>query len=214
MYASLSRSGSLDALMSFKTQDQWVQRLQTQPPYPSRTFGDEDTCDRLRMRSPQPSKRTPLPMRQGPSPTRDRLQSASLCQAAKLGDAHAVRRLLAWGADPNRAEGALTPLTAAASLGRANIVRILLDSGAWPNHPQEDGKTALALARGHTKCATAPHMECGCHEVILMLITAMDAEKRTAATHSTYQQVQPRAFVVSRSPSSRRLPEFVPQQGP
>lgn len=52
-----------------------------------------------------------------------------------------VSRLLAAGADPDRADAeGRTPLIAAAYMGHAEIVRALLDAGAQIDHADDDGE--------------------------------------------------------------------------
>ena len=71
-----------------------------------------------------------------------------LWTAVTQGDADAVSRILAGGADPNARHPQLgsTPLTAAALLGHTRIVTSLLDGGAQVNGRNSDGGTALHAA--------------------------------------------------------------------
>jgi len=71
-----------------------------------------------------------------------------LHKAALKGDAAAVARLLARGADVNALdeEAGCTPLHAAASAGHLGIVRMFLAKGANVNAPDKGGKTALVDA--------------------------------------------------------------------
>ncbi len=71
-----------------------------------------------------------------------------LHQAAEDGDAGAVKRLLAAGADPRAATtlGHVTPIAVAATSGEAAIVKLLLDAGADANATTADGTTPLMLA--------------------------------------------------------------------
>lgn len=65
-----------------------------------------------------------------------------VCRAAAWsGHEAVVSRLLAAGADPDKADAeGRTPLIAAAYMGHAEIVRALLDAGAKIDHADEDGK--------------------------------------------------------------------------
>ncbi len=69
-----------------------------------------------------------------------------LHQAAYAGDAAAVRRLLAAGADPGAANvfGA-TPLQLAATRGDTAVIRVLLDAGVNVDSPNAEGQTALMV---------------------------------------------------------------------
>jgi ankyrin repeat protein len=80
-----------------------------------------------------------------------------LCCAAQTGDAAAVARLLAAGADPSAlvtgrdASGESTglqstPLYAAARYGQLKAARVLLDAGAGPSLANSEGSTPLMLA--------------------------------------------------------------------
>ena len=76
--------------------------------------------------------------------------------AADRGDAGAVERLLAAGADVDaRTHGSETALMRAAARGHAPLVRLLLTRGADPNLRRRDGWTALMLAAffGHADTA-------------------------------------------------------------
>lgn len=75
-----------------------------------------------------------------------------LWNASKAGDAAAVRRLLARGANPNMKTGdGLTPLMAAAHNGHLAVVQALLARRANINASSDDGNTALIWAshNGH-----------------------------------------------------------------
>lgn len=76
----------------------------------------------------------------------------SLVDFIRSGDAAAVRRILAEGADPNLTDDTnATPLMyACRSGGSIEIVRLLLEAGADPNIRGENGITALSLAGGFT----------------------------------------------------------------
>src|SRR5262249_3108451 len=72
-----------------------------------------------------------------------------LVAAARAGDAEAVRRLLAQGADPNTVDR-ITPLMAASTRfekgQRLDIMRQLLAAGARVNDQADTGETALTFA--------------------------------------------------------------------
>ncbi|XP_026331683.1 ankyrin repeat domain-containing protein 50-like, partial [Hyposmocoma kahamanoa] len=71
----------------------------------------------------------------------------NLGAAAWSGHEAVVNRLLAAGANPDKADAeGRTPLIAAAYMGHADIVRALLDAGANIDHADEDGRTALSVA--------------------------------------------------------------------
>ena len=76
----------------------------------------------------------------------------SLIDFIRSGDAAAVRRILAEGADPNLPDDTnTTPLMyACRSSGSIEMVRLLLEAGADPNIRGENGITALSLAGGFT----------------------------------------------------------------
>ena len=70
-----------------------------------------------------------------------------LMYAALYGDADAVRRVLAAGADVNAAnDNGTTALTLA--VHDANKTRVLLQAGAKPNQAPDDGRTPLIIASG------------------------------------------------------------------
>jgi ankyrin repeat protein len=80
-----------------------------------------------------------------------------LAQAALQGDAAAVARLLAAGADPNASVPGQMPsgevvqstaLCEAATTGQLEVVRLLLDAGAQPGRAAGDGTTPLMAAAG------------------------------------------------------------------
>ncbi len=88
-------------------------------------------------------------------------KSARLLRAAKVGNAAAVRRLLAAGADVNTQDaGAWTPLLWAAQQGHAAVLRLLLENGANIGHQgfiygsTNPGWSALTLSvnGGHIEC--------------------------------------------------------------
>jgi uncharacterized protein len=58
-----------------------------------------------------------------------------------------MRLLLARGADPNTATAAGNLLTEAVGSGKADVVKALLDHGARTNVEDEQGRTALSIAR-------------------------------------------------------------------
>lgn len=64
--------------------------------------------------------------------------------AAWSGHEAVVARLLAGGAQPERADAeGRTPLMAAAYMGHADIVRLLLDAGAGVDHADHDGESLI-----------------------------------------------------------------------
>ena len=75
-------------------------------------------------------------------------EGPDLWSTVTQGDADAVNRILAEGADPNarHPQFGYTPLTAAALLGHTRIVTALLDGGANVNGRNSDGGTALHAA--------------------------------------------------------------------
>src|SRR5687767_8801544 len=73
--------------------------------------------------------------------------AANLLESAKIGDAAAVRDLLARRTVVDAADRrGLTPLMWAAAGGNAEVVRLLLDGGAAVDRRAGDGSTALMLA--------------------------------------------------------------------
>ena len=76
--------------------------------------------------------------------------SSPLIQAAREGDAAAIQRLLAAGADPDRPGGShgWTPLIHAIHKNQRDSVEALLDGGADMNRKVGHGATALMLAAG------------------------------------------------------------------
>jgi 26S proteasome non-ATPase regulatory subunit 10 len=79
-----------------------------------------------------------------------------LHEATRRGDAAAVRRLLAEGADPNQTDSlGRTALHYAVSKGYLEVVEILLDGGAEVNPPDQDGFQPLhrAAQSGHKAMA-------------------------------------------------------------
>ena len=81
--------------------------------------------------------------------------AAALLQAAQLGDANAVRRLLREGASVEGRGGAMTPLAAAAMAGHTDVVKLLLAKGARTDTSNEDGESALMRAVRLNHVATA-----------------------------------------------------------
>jgi ankyrin repeat protein len=111
---------------------------------------------------------------------RQEKHNQALLKAIASDDAHAVRVLLALGADPNTREPgryihdpvdvwaqitdlhpeqrALTPTALMEAAGRGNvaIVEMLLDAGAAANAQMYDGLTALMVAAGTNKATARP----------------------------------------------------------
>lgn len=75
--------------------------------------------------------------------------SSPMCQAAQWGHTEIVALLISKGVDVNlpRTRGSRTPLHQAAISGHADIVKLLVAQGAELNRKDEDGKTALDLAK-------------------------------------------------------------------
>lgn len=75
-----------------------------------------------------------------------------LIDAARDGDAAAIRAAIAKGADPNaidQGENGWTPLMHAIHKGQAASVAALLDAGADPNRRGRGGDTPLMMAAGY-----------------------------------------------------------------
>ena len=104
---------------------------------------------------PEPPPRSPPPLARGALgiplglPGGERL-APKLVNAAKEGDAAAVARLLAAGADPNASTGRKpsgevyqgTALCMAAGQCRLEVVRLLLEAGADPSRAGSTGQGA------------------------------------------------------------------------
>ena len=90
-------------------------------------------------------------------PTQEEL-NGQLLEAAKKGDADAVKALIAKGADLEAAnEDGMTALMIAAQEGETEKVIALVEAGAKPNAAEKYGRTALMLAArdGHMDAAHA-----------------------------------------------------------
>ncbi len=74
------------------------------------------------------------------------LGSATVWEAAHMGDTSTLEKLLDGGADPNKPEYGFTPLQEAVISGSARDVKLLLDHGADVNARDESGKTALMMS--------------------------------------------------------------------
>ena len=70
-----------------------------------------------------------------------------LFAAVRAGDADAVRRLLAAGANPRQDDGRETPLHAAARRGPLELVEALIEGGALEWQTDRKGRTPLDVAR-------------------------------------------------------------------
>ena len=94
-----------------------------------------------------------------------------LGEAVRAGDAVAVERALADGADPDTAAGNLPPLVVAAVRGDVDVARVLLEGGADPDAAGSDERTALiqALVRGREDVAR------------LLIESGADVNRREAA---------------------------------
>lgn len=84
---------------------------------------------------------------------------AALHRAAQAQDVEQVKKLIADGADVNRADGDLfTPLHCACDLGDPRVAALLLEARADPDasHPGLDGWTPLHVAawRGSAECVS------------------------------------------------------------
>ncbi|MDP6795865.1 MAG: ankyrin repeat domain-containing protein [Verrucomicrobiota bacterium] len=80
----------------------------------------------------------------------------SIWDAARTGDAEAIRQHLASGTDLNaKDEGGWVPLHGASGSGHKEIVKLLLTNGSHANLPALSGKTALDYASraGHKETA-------------------------------------------------------------
>ncbi len=78
--------------------------------------------------------------------------TGGIFNAAEDGDIETLRKLLLWGADPNKTDmKGLFPLMLAASGGHKEIVEVLIKAGADVNMMATDGSTALMAAtlQGH-----------------------------------------------------------------
>ena len=111
----------------------------------------------------------------------NRTGASPLYLAATNGDAAAIARLLAAGADPNAvltAEGE-SVLMLASQTGDAPAVKALLDRGADPNTQQLRGQTALmwAAAEGHAG--------------VVKLLLAHGADPGLSSTASTKPERRP-----------------------
>jgi ankyrin repeat protein len=67
----------------------------------------------------------------------------SLSDALQARDTERLRALLDRGAQPNGADGQLSPLHEAVRMGEASFVRMLLEKGANPNARDSAGETPL-----------------------------------------------------------------------
>ena len=91
-----------------------------------------------------------------------------LMLASYHGHIEVVRCLLTDGRSPIDAviKGGRTALWYAASWGHVEVVRLLLQAGADPTIPDEDGRTALSVARGARCHAVVALLEVRIEEVV------------------------------------------------
>lgn len=108
--------------------------------------------------------------------------SAALVEAAELGQAAEILRLIKAGADPNGKSSGETPLVSAAHAGHTKAVEVLLNSGAKVDWADGDDVTALECA------AVSEHLD-----IIRVLyehnanLDRLDNEKRTAISYAAEQ---------------------------
>ena len=127
-------------------------RTLTQLPEPPRLAGAPETpadgpATGAALTAPDPSAaaRPAVPARPQPLGAGSiRADLSALAQAVWSGDAAAVRRLLAAGADPD--QGDPPPLVAAVVGVRPDLVRLLLAAGATPDARDHEGTPVLVLA--------------------------------------------------------------------
>eukprot|EP01047_Picozoa_sp_COSAG01_P029643 COSAG01_NODE_2039_length_8573_cov_13.642672_1_plen_2500_part_00 len=77
--------------------------------------------------------------------------SAAFANACDTGDAVAVRRFVAQGADPNYVDQGFPVLYSSAQYGHAEVIRALVEAGATVDRPTKNGCTPLYVAslKGH-----------------------------------------------------------------
>ena len=78
----------------------------------------------------------------------DELGHSALVRANQFGKFQAVRWLLRYGADPNKANQ-VGQTALFGCLGHPKIAQVLLDAGADPNHADREGRTPLMIAANH-----------------------------------------------------------------
>ena len=101
-----------------------------------------------RRKAPRPVSPSRRMARKGPA--RGAPRASAALRAASVGDASALEKALAMGADPNaRGRRGWTPLMYAANKGYTLLVPPLLKAGAKPNLRAADGATALFIAALH-----------------------------------------------------------------
>ena len=86
----------------------------------------------------------------------------AFAMACDDGDADAVRKFLAEGADPDTVDDGFPVLYQAAAGGHAALVELLLSANASVDTPNEEGATPLCIAAQNGACVVrappAPHL--------------------------------------------------------
>eukprot|EP01047_Picozoa_sp_COSAG01_P097422 COSAG01_NODE_27757_length_677_cov_1.747405_1_plen_108_part_10 len=100
--------------------------------------------------------------------------SAAFAQACDAGNAAAVRRFIAQGADPGYVDQGFPVLLSSAQFGHAEVIQALIEAGANVGRPDKDGVTPLYLASqdGHVAAM----------EVLLSAGASVDQPDKDGAT--------------------------------